>query len=226
MRLKLDDLVAVKGAGLLPAFGWALLVAFVVGAVVSGGLVWKWKEGQAAIEENAQLRMDAKAWQDAAQAGRAESVTQMAQLRQATQRLGEISQGREDDREDLRQLVRAQAAALDALRAAHPGWAGIDLGPDFVRHWNQANSGRASATPAAAEHSGEPSPAVPAASDAGRSPADPDPAAARPGSGAVPGLQERQVPSGSGGDRVGGHGLALVLPGREGRRRAGEGLPE
>lgn len=219
----------LSSTGLLPVVGWALLVVLLVGTLggagVAGVVVWKWKEGQAAIAESAELRANAAAWQGVAAAQQQDQATYIEQLRQASDRLGTIAQGREDDREEIRQLAAAQAEALELLRKRHPDWDAVDLGPEFVRHWNQANAGLQPAAAPATEDREQPSPAVPKPADATGGQADPDPASARPGGGATQGLpQRKRAPQRSGG-RVGGDGLAVVLPGRRSARCRGQGLP-
>ncbi|HEY1129628.1 MAG TPA: hypothetical protein VGF12_09510 [Roseateles sp.] len=228
MRLKLDDLVAVKGAGLLPAFAWALVAAFAIGAVVSGVLVWWLKEGQAAIEENAQLRADTKAWADIAKGQREQHVQQTVEFGAAIKRLGAIAQEREDEREAQRQWMAAQSAALDELRRLRPDLDRIHLGLEFVRHWNKANTGAVDAVTPATRDPGQPPAAVPGAAAPAEQRSEPvhGPGAARPGGGAVSRLQEQQGAADPRYGRVAGHGLALVLPSGEGRRNQGQGMPE
>lgn len=226
MRLKLDDLVAVKGAGLLPAFAWALLLAFVVGAGVSGVLVWWLKEGQAAIEQNVQLRADAKAWADIAQGQREQQAQQNVDFGAAIKRLGVIAQEREDDREAQRRWMAAQADALEALRRARPDLDRIDLGPEFLRHWNKANTGAVDPAAPATGDPGQRPPAVPGAAAPEEQQPVRDPGAARPGGGPVSGLQEQPSASEPGSGRMAGHRLALVLPGSESSGRGGQGMPE
>lgn len=101
-----------------PAFLLAAAIAFVVGAIGSGLLVWKWKDGQHALAENAQLRADTKAWADIAEGQRQQHVEQTMELGEAVKRLSAISQGKEDDREELRRWMGAQFQALEALQPA------------------------------------------------------------------------------------------------------------
>lgn len=226
MRLKLDDLVAVKGAGLLPAFAWALLLAFVIGAGVSGVLVWWLKEGQAAIEQNAQLRADTKAWADIAQGQRDQQAQQTVDFGAAIQRLGAIAQEREDDRKAQREWMAAQSAALEALRRERPDLDRIDLGPEFLRHWNKANTGTVEPAAPASGDPGQRPATVPGAAAPGQQQPVRGAGTARPGGGAVSGLQEQPGALDPGNGRVAGHGVALVLQGGEGHRNEGQGLPE
>lgn len=224
-QLKGSSFALLSATGLMPVIAWALVIALALGAAVGGGVVWQWKEGQAAIKENASLRADVKAWEEATKSQQEQQATHVAQLRQASERMATIAQGREDDREELRRLASAQAQALELLRARHPGWAGIDLGPDFVRHWNAANTGLEPPAAPAPEDRKQPAPSVPGAAAPAVGGPGGHPQPARSGGSAPPRLQEGESKPGRGGERVGGDGMAVVLPGRVSDRRGRERMP-
>ena len=221
MQLKTADLLAVKSTGLLPVFGYALLLALLVGLSAGGFVAWKWKSGAAAISQNKELKANAAEWKRIAEEQRQIASDNALQFQAALNRLGEISQGREDDRETLRQFMESQRSELQKLFAADPALRSVDAGPDFLRHWNKGNAGPAAA-PATTEPAGQPAPAVPG------TPAGTQQQPVRPGSeprrsdGAVPRLPQQPRAAAAGGGRVAGHRVALVLHGgKAGRHRHG-----
>lgn len=224
MRLS-DTFRAIRFAELLPAFATAVAIAFLVGALASGIVVWKLQEGRAAINENAQLRADSKAWGEIAEGQRQQHAEQSIELGAAIERLSAISQGREDDREELRKWQEEQSAALDELRRQRPDLVTVDLGPEFLRHWNAANSGTINTAAPAAQDPRQPAPGVPAVAPAEQQQPVRDPGAARPGSGPGARLQGEQGASGRCRGRMGNDGLAVVLQGSCRDWNEGEGLP-
>lgn len=221
MQLKLDDLAAVKTTGLLPVFGYALVAALLLGLGVGGFVGWKWTAGSYAMKENAQLRADAKGWADIAAQQRKNTTDQAAAIDAAIGRLNTISQGREDDREAIRKFAERLGTSLDKVAAANPALRDLDLGTDFVRHWNEANAGPGPAIPATGP-AGEPGAALPGAAPAVERSAPGDPRAARQGSGPLPRLPQRERAADRDREGVAGHRMALVLPGGHlGEKQAG-----
>ena len=214
MQLKLEDLAAAKTTGLLPVFGYALVAALLLGLGVGGFVGWKWKAGAYAMKENAQLRADAKGWADIAKRQRQITTDQAVAIDAAIGRLNTISQGREDDREAIRKFAEQLGTSLDKVAAANPALRDLDLGADFMRHWNEANAGPGAAIPAAGPSS-EPGAAVPGAAPAVERSAPGGAGAARQGSSAVPRLPQRKRAADRDGARVARDGVALVL--RRGR---------
>lgn len=214
MQLKQD---ALKSTGLLPVFGYALVAALMVGLGIGGFVAWKWTAGNYALKENTQLRADAEQWARIAAAQRQATIDQAVAFDAALGRLNTISQGREDDRKAIQKFGDALRADMAALAAARPDLRNIDLGAEFLRHWNKANAGPGAAAPAA-EHAGEPDSAVPAAPSGdqlnGAGPGGP----ARPGSAAVPRLPQRERAVDRRGEGVAGNGVAMVLRSRGGDR--------
>lgn len=210
MQLKLEDLTAVKSTGLLPVFGYALVAALLLGLGVGGFVAWKWTAGAQAMKENTQLRSEAKQWAEIAATQRKNTTEQAAAIDAAIGRLNAISQGREDDREALRKFAAQLDAGLQQLGKDNPALRDIDLGADFLRHWNEANAGPGAA-PAAAGPTGQPGAAVPrAAACDQRKPAG-DPCPARQGSGAVPRLPQRERAADRDGAGMARDRMALVL---------------
>ena len=216
MQLKLEDLAAVKSTGLLPVFGYALVAALLLGLGVGGFVAWKWTAGAQALEENAQLRADAKQWAQIADQQRKNTTEQAAAIDAAIGRLNAISQGREDDREAIRKFAEQLSVSLEKVGAANPALRDLDLGADFLRHWNEANAGPGAAAPAAGA-AGEPGAAVPAApSRDQRQPAG-DPGTARQGGGALSRLSQRERAPDRDSARMASNGMELVLQGRSSR---------
>jgi hypothetical protein len=131
MQLK-STLSTLSSAGLLPTVICALLIAFVVGAIGGGYVVWKWQTGKQAIAENKQLTQQVVGVKTGA-------VQQATSSAAATQRQQAIAQTLEDDRDALRKQATTQAVALATLDSARPDLRTLDLGPEWLRHWNAAN---------------------------------------------------------------------------------------
>lgn len=142
----------------------ALAVAVLVGLAVGGVVAWKLTSNSHAAQEVRTLRADAREWADIAQQQRQASVDQAVALDQAIRRLNDISQGREDDKKAIQALGQTLRADLAHLAATRPDLRDIDLGDDFLRHWNAANTEPA-AGPATPGPAAKPEAAVPAASD-------------------------------------------------------------
>ncbi|HZF99153.1 MAG TPA: hypothetical protein VEY92_13115, partial [Pseudoxanthomonas sp.] len=162
MQLKLKGLTAVKSTGLLPTFGYALVAALLFGLGVGGFVAWKWTAGTQAMKENTQLRVDAREWAEIAAQQRKNTTDQAAAINAAVGRLNAISQGREDDREAIRKFAEQLGASLEKVGAANPALRDLDLGDDFLRHWNEANAGPGATVPASGA-TGKPGAALPAA---------------------------------------------------------------
>jgi hypothetical protein len=211
-----------KSAGLLPAFGWTLLVVLALG--VAGG-TWfglRWERGTQAIVDNVALKQQAKADRDyindlkanGKQLQQAAADAAKAQG-DALARQAEIATRLEDTLDAQHDFNARQQGELADLLARRPDLRALHLGDDVLQHWNESNAGR----PAAGR------PARPAARPAGQ-PAAPvshgTPAGAqRPGAGSagqprrgggavsrVPGAGEQPDRLGRG---VGAHGAVLVL---------------
>ena len=215
MQLKYENLLAVKSTGLLPVFGYALIAALALGLGIGGFVAWKWTAGAHAMKENAQLRADAKQWADIAAQQRKNTTDQAAAIDAAIGRLNAISQGREDDREAIRKFAEQLGASLERVGAANPALRDLDLGADFLRHWNEANAGPGAAAPATGP-AGEPGAALPAAPACNQREPAGDPRAARQGGSAVSRLPKRERAPDRNGARMACDGVELVLQGRRG----------
>lgn len=213
MQLKPADLVAVKSTGLLPVFGYALVAALLLGLGVGGFVGWKWKAGAYAMKENAQLRADAKGWADIAARQRQITTDQAVAIDAAIGRLNTISQGREDDREAIRKFAEQLGTSLDKVAAANPALRDLDLGADFLRHWNEANAGPGAAIPATGPAS-KPGAALPGAAPAVERVSPGGAGPARQGSSALPRLPQREPAADRDSEGVACDRLELVLPRR------------
>ena len=210
MQLKAADLVAVKSTGLLPVFGYALLAALLFGWATGGWVAWKWKSGAAAINENRELRADAAEWKRIAEEQRQINTDNTLAFKAATERLGAIAQGREDDRQAIQQFLDTQRNDLQAFFDANPLLRSLDAGPDILRHWNKANAGPAP-EPATAEPASKPGAGMPAASPGTRQPAAAAGHEPRRSDGAVSRLPQQQEAADRRHQGMGSHGLAVVL---------------
>lgn len=202
---------ASRSAGLLPAFGWTLLIVALLALVFGAWAGKRWEKGANAIAANKTLRKDIEELTEAARALQQHGVDSAIARDQAAERLDLIATQREDDREETRLFLETQRTQLGALLAKRPDLHDLRLGDDVLRHWNRGNEGPAASGPAAAEPAGKPARPVPAAA-AGQqrrgARADRQP---RRSDGAVPRLQEQPGPLAAGAGRVGSHGVELVL---------------
>ncbi len=224
MSLKASDLAVVRSTGLLPVFGYALLVAAVAGFVAGAIVAWKWKSSASAISQNAQLRADIKAWESVAREQRQVTADQVVAFGAALGRLNTISQGREDDREENRKWLESRKGERSRVHAAAPALADLDLGPEFLRHWNATNAGPGATVPAALDPT-EPGADVSGAADGHGFQSDGNPGAARHRGSHVPRLPEQQAPADRRGHRMGSDGLGLVLPRSCPRASSAGGMP-
>lgn len=194
------------------AVGAALLAGLLVGAGAGGWAAWQWTTGRQAKAEATQLRSDVQNWADTAEQLRAAATDLPLAVDAAVERLNAISQQREQDRAALRKFAAGLEADLARLRADHPDLRQLDLGADFLRHWNRANAGAdLGSDPAATGATAQPGAAVPEPA-VGDGQYAPGPAGgARPGSGPVSRLPQRQCPADPSCTGMAGDGLALVL---------------
>lgn len=214
MQLSSRDFLAVALKPVLIAIAAALIV----GSTLGGVIAWKVTSNSHAAQENRSLRADAQAWADIAKQQSQASVDQAIAFDTAVKKLNEISQGREDDKKAIKTLGQTLRADLAKLAAARPDLLDIDLGDDFLRHWNKAIAEPAAGT-AAPGPASKPETAVPGRPASNqRQPAGPV-GAARHGSADVPGLPQRQRPLDSSCNAMARNRLALVL------RDGGEGQP-
>lgn len=181
----------IRTTGVVPVLIAALLSGLGLGGV--GGA--QWSAGTQVEAQNTQLRAQAEQWARIAKVQRLRADEQIAAMDAAIARLNAISQGREDDREALRKFAVQLDARLRDLGKRNPALRDLDLGADFLRHWNAANTGpggAARADPAAPRAAAQPGAAVSAAP--AREQREPARGAgpARPGSSPVPRLPQRE----------------------------------
>jgi hypothetical protein len=223
-----------SAVGVLPTFGWILLVVALVASSAGLYVGNEWQRGRAALADNARLKTqataDRKAIDELVTAGnrlRQSAVDHAVELGQAERRMGALASALENTLESNRKFTLEQRGELDALLARRPDLRDLDLGADVLRHWNRGNAGAgaaADAAPAAAARpAGQPAHAVPRpAAGAQREGAGPA-GQPRPGGSAVRGLRSGQGLAVGSGGRVGDHGVGVVLQrrGRGGARRYG-----
>lgn len=225
MRLTLDNLVAVKSSGLMPAFAYALIAAVLLAGGSGAWAGWKLRGASAVAAENVRLRADAAALQQAAQALRQRAVDSAARHDAAAARMSAIANQWETDRETNRLYFEGQRQALARLLDDRPDLRTGRAGADVLRHWRAANAGPAAGGPVAPAP-GEPDAAVPEPAAAVRRPlgnADRQPRRRR---GALPRLPGAAASAERRGARVAADGLGLVLRrGEAGRHRGGRLWP-
>ncbi len=197
---------------LLPILGLGLLAALVVAGVAGLYAGNRWAEGAAAIKQSAQQQDYIEQLHAEAELLRSVAAQAALDYASAADRQEAIATELETDREANRKHYAAQRADLEKLLAARPDLRVGRAGADVLQHWNRANEGTAAPVPTAGA-GGQPEAGVPAAAGGDVGPvggADREP---RPGRGAVPRLQGEPQPADPGSNRVGAHGVELVLPG-------------
>lgn len=210
---------ASRSAGLLPAFGWTLLVVAVLTAGVTGWAVHRWDKGAEALRANKTLRKDITELTAAARQLQQHGVDSAIAYDQAAGRLDAIAELRETDREENRLFLDRQRGALDTLLAQRPDLVPMHLGDDVLRHWNRGNQGPAPAAPAAPQPAGQPARTVPGPSAGQQRRGAGAAGQSRRGDRALPRLQQQPGPSAAGNGRMGSHRVELVL------QRGGSGRP-
>lgn len=224
-----------SAVGLLPAFGWTLLIVAVLAAAGGGWLGMRWQKGTDAIADvatlQAQRAADRKAIDDLrrnAEALQAATVDHDLAYAAAADRMAGIATTLEATLNEHRQFTADQREALAELLARRPDLRELRLGDDVLRHWNRSNAGTGLRQPAAAPAAGppgqpaDPVPAAPAGDRRQRTGAAGQP---RPGRRHRKRLPRAQRLAAAGGGRMADHRVALVLPGGGATRPAGRRLP-
>src|SRR5690606_24037196 len=219
---------ASSTAGTLPAFGWVLLGAVLVTALVTGWLVHGWDKGQQAIEANKALTAERDAANRAYDA-LLDKATKREQQRvdddlarqQALDRLDAIAAKLEQEHEANRKYFDSQRRELGELLDRRPDLRDLRLGDDVLQHWNRSNAGPAAdgAAGAAQRPAGEPTPAVPGAAAGGERSRQRPAGQPRPGGTALRPVSSAQRIAAARAGRMVGHRQDLVL------RRGGSGRP-
>lgn len=210
---------ATQSAGLLPAFGWALLIVALLSAGVSGYVMHRWDKGSEAMRANKTLRKDIDELTAAARQLQQHGVDSALAYDQAAQRLDAIAVQRETEREENRHFIQRQRSELDTLLSQRPDLVDLRLGPDVLRHWNKSNQGATPSPAATPKPAGKPARPVPGPAAGQQRRTSGAAGQPRRGDGAVPRLQEQQRQPAAGRGRVASHGVALVL------QRGGSGRP-
>ena len=208
-----------RRAGLLPAFGWTLLIVAVLTAGVTGWAVHRWDKGAEALRANKTLRQDIDLLTAAARELRQQGVDSALAYEQAAERLDAIAEQRETDREENRLFLERQRSALGTLLAQRPDLVPMHLGDDVLRHWNRGNQGGTAAPAAAPKPAGQPARAVPGAAAGQQRRGAGAAGQSRRGDRALPRLQEQPGQPAAGRGRMGSHRVELVL------QRGGSGRP-
>lgn len=190
----------------------AIGAALLLGAAAVAWLTWNLAKGQQAVTENQQLRADLERYEVTTKALHAAAVNLPAELHAAMDRLNAISQQREKDRETLRNFTARLSADLQALGARHPALRDLDLGTDFLRHWNRANDGPGNDSGnAAAGTPGQSDPTLPTAASSAGEHRTGNSGGARSGNDAVSRMPQHERPLARSVRGMACHRLALVL---------------
>lgn len=205
-------LIGLFSADILKKYGLLLLALLIV--VIALGGIWvgkQWATGAQAIQERAEQKQYIQDLADEIDRLQVFGAGMAINYADAVERLGEISQQQEDDREANRKHFRTQRAALEHLLRKRPDLGVERAGTDVLQHWNRSNAGPAAgATPAGAAV--EPDAAVPGAAAGAERPVGNAVGQSRSGDRAVPRLPSGKEESDQCGKRVAGNRLAVVLP--------------
>ncbi len=191
----------------------ALAIVLVLAASIGVG-AWaghRWAEGEQAISERGEKTAYLASLQDEITRLQTQTAESALAYAEATERLNAIASSLEKNREENRKFAEGQQAALAALLDRRPELRAARAGDDVLQHWNRSNQGKPAAA-APAVNSREPQARVPGAPDGSeRSVGDPA-GKSRPGRDPVSRLQRSRQSVDPGRRRMGGHGLAMVLP--------------
>lgn len=191
-----------------------LLIALLLTlAAVTGVGIWagnRWAEGSQAIKDRkAQAAALEQLRGDTAEL-RAQAADIAVQSYLASQRLNDIADKLELDRESQRKFDQEQRTALATLLRHRPDLRDGHAGDDVLQHWNRSNAG-ARAEPAAAADAGQPAAAVPAATAGEQRPVGDAAGEPRPGGGAIPRLPQQPGRADHRCAGLGADGVGLVL---------------
>lgn len=209
----LSDAVPKAAAGqLLPILGLAGLVVLIVAALAGIYVGNRWSEGTQAIQQRKQQQTYIDQLHAEAEQLREIAAGAALDHAAAADRMDAIATDLENDREANRKHDAAQRTALETLLGNRPDLRTDHAGADVLRHWNRANQGADTASPAAATER-KPDAAVPAAANGNVGPVGSIDRKPRPGGGAVPRLPSQPITADAGSAGMAAHGVGLVLPG-------------
>ncbi|WP_368565514.1 hypothetical protein [Pseudoxanthomonas sp. UTMC 1351] len=222
---------AAQSAGVLPAFGWAMLAVALLAAGGGGWAGLRWEQGAHALRTNAELRAERKADRQTidelthtARQLQQHGVDSVLAYDQATERMNAIATTLETHFAQNRHFATQQRDALADLLGRRPDLRDQPLGDDVLQHWNRSNQGP-SADAATPEPASQSTHAVSGASAGARQPARHPDRQPRRGDGAVPRVPRSQRQSASGVRRMAEDRVALVLPSGRGGRTGCIGMP-
>ena len=209
-----------SNAGLLPAFGWTLLVVAALSLGAGGWAGMRWERGAAAMDKvdelRAQREADAQAYRElltTAKGLQAHDVATSIASRNAADRMGALAASLEKTLETNRDFTARQHDALADLLDRRPDLRTLRLGSDVLQHWNRSNAGAAGnpAAPAAAGPAGQSANPVPAAPAREERPGAGSVGQPRSGGGAVSRLQRPHGQPAARARRMAAHRVGLVL---------------
>ncbi|MCI1110990.1 hypothetical protein MOQ26_08070 [Stenotrophomonas maltophilia] len=194
--------------------GKLLAVALLLATAIAAGL-WagnRWAEGGRAIKDRAEQQAYIGDLEQQLTRLHAQAADTAVAYAEAIDRMNTIANSLEHNREENRRFTEDQRVALASLLDRRPELRAARVGTDVLQHWNQSNQGKPAAA-APARDAGQPETGMPGAADGTQRPAGDPAGESRPGGVPVSRLQRTGAGVDPGRRRLGGHGVAVVLPG-------------
>lgn len=194
--------------------GKLLAIALLLVTAIAAGL-WagnRWAEGGRAIKDRAEQQAYIGDLEQQLNRLHAQAADTAVAYAEAIDRMNTIANSLEHNREENRRFTEDQRVALASLLDRRPELRAARVGTDVLQHWNQSNQGKPAAA-APARDAGQPETGMPGAADGTQRPAGDPAGQSRPGGVPVSRLQRTGAGVDPGRRRLGGHGVAVVLPG-------------
>ncbi|MBM9913995.1 MULTISPECIES: hypothetical protein [Stenotrophomonas] len=194
--------------------GKLLAIALLLATAIAAGL-WagnRWAEGGRAIKDRAEQQAYIGDLEQQLTRLHAQAADTAVAYAEAIDRMNTIANSLEHNREENRRFTEDQRVALATLLDRRPELRAARVGPDVLQHWNRSNQGKPAAA-APARDAGQPETGMPGAADGTQRPAGDPAGQSRPGDVPVSRLQRTGAGVDPGHRRLGGHGVAVVLPG-------------
>lgn len=194
--------------------GKLLVIAVLLATAIAAGL-WagnRWAEGGRAIKDRAEHQAYIKDLEQQLTRLHTQAADTAVAYAEAIDRMNTIANSLEQNREENRRFTEDQRAALESLLDRRPQLRAVRVGTDVLQHWNRSNQGNPT-TAAPARDAGQPETGMPGAADGTQRPPGDPAGQSRPGGVPVSRLQRTGAGVDPGHGRLGGNGMAVVLPG-------------
>ncbi|WP_180867367.1 hypothetical protein [Stenotrophomonas maltophilia] len=194
--------------------GKLLVIAVLLATAIAAGL-WagnRWAEGGRAIKDRAEHQAYIKDLEQQLTRLHTQAADTAVAYAEAIDRMNTIANSLEQNREENRRFTEDQRAALESLLDRRPQLRAVRVGTDVLQHWNRSNQGKPT-TAAPARDAGQPETGMPGAADGTQRPPGDPAGQSRPGGVPVSRLQRTGAGVDPGHGRLGGNGMAVVLPG-------------